>query len=129
MSAKRVHNVLRSYPMDVSHKAELCKLFSLSILFYFIFHHNFLYILLEREECVLYMWHKVVSWKGFKEKIVGFHHILSTKIFPTKHSFHPKSFLFSIFYFPFPLFSLESTMDLIFVLLLLEKGSDIWIYT
>ena len=126
MSAKRVHNVLRSYPMDVSHKAELCKLFSLSILFYFIFHHNFLHILLERGMCTIYVTQSGEQKSGgFKEKIVGFHHILSTKIFPTKHSFHPKSFLFSIFYFPFPLFSLESTMALIFVLLLLEKGSDI----
>ena len=62
---------------------------------------------------------------GFKKKIVEFHHFFSAKIFPTKHSSHPKSFLFSLFYFPFPLFSLNSTMALIFVLLLLEKGSDI----
>ena len=126
MSAKRVHNVLRSYPMDVGHKAELCKLFSFSLFFNFIFHHNFLHILLERGMCTTYVAQSGELKSGrFKKKIVGFHHFFSAKIFPTKHSSLPKSFLFSLFYFPFPLFSLDSTMALIFVLLLLEKGSDI----
>ena len=126
MSAKQVHNVLRSYPMDVGHKAEPCKLFSFSLFFNFIFHHNFLHILLERGMCTIYVAQSgELKSGGFKKKIVGFHHFFSVKIFPTKHSSLPKSFIFSLIYFPFPLFSLDSTMALIFVLLLLEKGSDI----